>query len=487
MNAQTAPAAAGSRLAGAARPAAARARPSLRARVLRQVMLPLALTWLAGTLVVIVISNYFVRQAFDRALVDDAYAIAANIQPMGRSDAQLQLTAHEMTTLLFDQHETVYFAVRRPDGSLLSGDASLPTPFLADGTVWHLADVRFAGKPLRAVVLRHPAGNGGDFIVVVAQTTGSRTALLRRLGLYATLPQMLLLAMLAWWLWRGIARELAPLGALQQDLGRRDASDLSPVAVRGDTREVAQLGDALNDLFVRLDGSVRAQREFAGNVAHELRTPLAGIRALAHYGLGHTDPAVAREQLQRIADSEARASHLVDQLLALALAAESDAVLQREPVVLDQLAHEAVLRHLTRADARGVDLGARGLDEAQEAGGFTVPGSVALVEGILDNLIDNALRYGGKTVTIELAKEDTAAGPVPVLSVADDGPGIAEAQQQALMHRWAQGTDGRKLGEGSGLGLSIVARYAKLLGAELRLSAAAPTGGLRVSVLFVSR
>lgn len=463
-----------------------RPRPSLRARVLRQVMLPLALTWLAGTVVVLVISNYFVRQAFDRALVDDAYAIAANIQPQGRPDAQLQLTAREMTTLLFDQRETVYFAVRRPDGSLLSGEPSLQIPFIAEGVTWHLADVRFAGKQLRTVVLRHPAGVG-EFTVVVAQTTGSRTALLRRLALYATLPQVLLLGVLAWWLWRGIARELAPLGALQQDLGRRDASDLSPVFVGGDTREVAQLGDALNDLFVRLDGSVRAQREFAGDVAHELRTPLAGIRALAHYGLGHSDPRVAREQLQRIADSEARASHLVDQLLALALAAESDAVLQREPVVLDELAHEAVLRHLARADARGVDLGARGLDEAQESGGFTINGSVALVEGILDNLIDNALRYGGKTVTIELSKEDIDGATVPVLSVADDGPGIPDVQRQALMHRWAQGTDGRKLGEGSGLGLSIVARYAKLLGAQMRLAASAPSGGLRASVLFTTR
>ncbi|WP_076507847.1 sensor histidine kinase [Pseudacidovorax sp. RU35E] len=476
------------RPASAATVAAAghRPRPSLRARVLRQVMLPLALTWLAGTVVVLIISNYFVRQAFDRALVDDAYAIAANIQPQGRPDAQLQLTAREMTTLLFDQRETVYFAVRRPDGSLLSGDPALQTPFLAEGATWHLADVRFAGKQLRAVVLRHPAGSG-DFIVVVAQTTGSRTALLRRLALYATLPQILLLGVLAWWLWRGIARELAPLGALQQDLGRRDASDLSPVIVGGDTREVAQLGDALNDLFVRLDGSVRAQREFAGNVAHELRTPLAGIRALAHYGLGHADPGVAREQLQRIAASEARASHLVDQLLALALAAESDAVLQREPVVLDELAHEAVLRHLTRADARGVDLGARGLDEAQESGGFTINGSVALVEGILDNLIDNALRYGGKTVTIELSKEEVDGTMVPVLSVADDGPGIPDVQRQALMHRWAQGTDGRKLGEGSGLGLSIVARYAKLLGAQMRLAATTSTGGLRASILFTTR
>jgi two-component system sensor histidine kinase TctE len=134
------------------------------------------------------------------------------------------------------------------------------------------------------------------------------------------------------------------------------------------------------------------------------------------------------------------------------------------------LAEQTVLRHLARADAHGVDLGARGLDER-----VTVLANEALVEGILDNLIDNALRYGGRTITVELAGR--------TLSVIDDGPGIPLEAQRDLMQRWAQGPAGQKLGQGSGLGLSIVARYAELLGAELRLDAAEPAG-LRVSITF---
>jgi two-component system sensor histidine kinase TctE len=129
------------------------------------------------------------------------------------------------------------------------------------------------------------------------------------------------------------------------------------------------------------------------------------------------------------------------------------------------------MRHLARADARGVDLGAVGLEEA-----VTVQANAALIEGILDNLIDNAMRYGGRTITIELTGR--------TLSVVDDGAGIAVDAQRDLVQRWSQGAAGQKLGQGAGLGLSIVARYAKLLGADLTLANDATSGGLRVNVAF---
>ena len=107
---------------------------------------------------------------------------------------------------------------------------------------------------------------------------------------------------------------------------------------------------------------------------------------------------------------------------------------------------------------------------------MTIEANAALIEGILDNLIDNAMRYGGRTITIELAGR--------TLSVVDDGAGIPADARRDLVQRWSQGAAGHKLGQGAGLGLSIVARYAKLLGAELTLENDATTGGLRVSVAF---
>ena len=454
-----------------AAPGPSKAAPSLTRRVLRNVLVPLALTWMVGAVIALVIANYFSEQAFDRAMLDDAYALSANVQA-GERGIELLLTPREVATVLFDQVDKIYFAVQRLDGTLISGQAGLNAPLPAAGAHYRFSDLNYDGKVLRAVVLE-PVTEPGRLMpyrVVIAQTTLSRAALVQRLLGYALAPQVLLLMLLAVWLWHGIRSDLRPLGELQQALDRRDVYDLSPVAVVRTSREVQRLGNAVNALFDRLNHSVRAQREFVGNVAHELRTPLAGIRALAEYGLAQHDSTVWREQLARVAERQARASHLIDQLLALALADEARTGLAREPVRLDILAEQTVLRHLARADAHGVDLGARGLDER-----VTVLANEALVEGILDNLIDNALRYGGRTITVELAGR--------TLSVIDDGPGIPLEAQRDLMQRWAQGPAGQKLGQGSGLGLSIVARYAELLGAELRLDAAEPAG-LRVSVTF---
>jgi two-component system sensor histidine kinase TctE len=454
----------------AVRRPAARA-PSLTGRVLRSVLLPLALTWMVGTAIALGVANYFTGQAFDRAMLDDAYSVSANVQA-GERGIELLLSPREVTSVLFDQTEAVYFAVLRPDGSLLAGHAGLQVPAPEEGSRYRFFDVAYQGKALRAVALNHDAPNA--FRVVIGQTTRARTAMVERLLVYSLAPQLVLLALLATWLWRGIERDLHPLAELQQALDRRDAKDLSAVPVARSSRELERLGEAMNSLLERLGHSVRAQREFAGNVAHELRTPLAGIRALADYGLAQKTPAAWREQLERIVASQARASHLVDQLLALALADEGHAALQREPVRLNDLAEQAVLRHLARADAQGVDLGARGIDGAL----VTVRGSTALIEGILDNLIDNALRYGGRTITVELAGA--------TLAVTDDGPGIPPEAARALQQRWAQGAAGQKLGQGAGLGLAIVSRYAELLEARLSLTQAGEAGGLRVSVAFSS-
>jgi two-component system sensor histidine kinase TctE len=454
--------------------------PSLRIRILQHVMLPLVLTWLIGTIATLGVASHFTEQAFDSALLDDAYSIASQVGPAPDGQVVLRLTPSELTAALFDQAEAVYFSVLRPDGTRLAGEPlpALPLPAAAPGEAFRYSNTHYRDQAVRAVVLRHTVG-GADYHVLMAHTTRVRGELVRRLLVFGALPLLLLLSLLAVWLWRGIQRDLAPLSQLQTTLAHRDAKDLSPVPLASSTQEIDEVGQAVNALFQRLGRSVRAQREFAGNVAHELRTPLAGIRALAEYGLAHPGTAVSRRQLQQIAESADRAGRLVNQLLDLAMADEGELVLQCERLPLAPLVGRSILRHLDKADARGIDLGARGLDDAG-ADDFTVWADAALVEGILDNLIDNALRYGGRTLTVELAELPAAAACV--LAVVDDGPGIPASARQALMQRWSQGREGEHLGQGAGLGLSIVARYAQLLGSELRLDTAEDGHGLRASV-----
>ena len=455
-------------------------KPTLRNRLMRHVLLPLALTWLLGSLLMLTIASYFTQQAYDRALLDDAYLVASHVRPKANPnevDIELSLSAQEMSTVLFDQTESMFFAVLRLDGLLVAGHAGLHPTLSGVQSAPQFEELNYQNKHLRSVTLFRDQPT--PFVVVMAQTTTSRERLLQRLFVFSLAPQVLLLIALALWLQRAIEEDLVPLSTLERTLGDRDARDLTPVPVSASTQDVERLGQAINALLARIAQSVQAQREFSGNVAHELRTPLAGIRALADYGLRHNDPQVWREQLMGIAQSQERASHLIDQLLALALADEAQQQLTHENVALHEVVRDVVMRFLPRADAKQVDLGAVGLEQP-----LWVQANRALLEGVLNNLLDNALRYGASPsgesrITVSVADAPQAL----VLSVMDNGPGVSEAQRQKLSRRWVQGSAGEALKEGSGLGLAIVHEYARLLGATVSMQNENPQGW-RVSLTF---
>ncbi len=455
-------------------------KPTLRNRLMRHVLLPLALTWLLGSLLMLTIASYFTQQAYDRALLDDAYLVASHVRQKANAtevDIALSLSAQEMSTVLFDQSESMFFAVLRLDGSLVAGHAGLHPTLSGVQSAPQFEELNYQNKHLRSVTLFRDQPT--PFVVVMAQTTTSRERLLQRLFVFSLAPQVLLLIALALWLQRAIEEDLVPLSTLERTLGDRDARDLTPVPVSASTQDVERLGQAINALLARIAQSVQAQREFSGNVAHELRTPLAGIRALADYGLRHNDPQVWREQLMGIAQSQERASHLIDQLLALALADEAQQQLTHESVTLHEVVRDVVMRFLPRADAKQVDLGAVGIEQP-----LWVQANRALLEGVLNNLLDNALRYGASPsgesrITVSVADAPQAV----VLSVMDNGPGVSEAQRQKLSRRWVQGSAGEALKEGSGLGLAIVHEYARLLGAMVSMQNENPQGW-RVSLTF---
>lgn len=459
------------------------AKPSLRRRVIRHVVVPLVVLWALGTAVALGVASHFAGRAFDRALLDDAYAVAANVRMSGQGPI-LNLSPTEMTALLFDQSESMYFAVLLPNGTLMAGHPGLKAQPLAEQTTFAFADIGFQNRELRSVSLHRYEPT--EFTVVVAQTTVSRSQLLQRMLTYAVVPQVLLLVLLVWWLRRVIQADLLPLAQLQRELSLRGARDLSPmplsVTAAASTRDIQKLGTSVDALLAGLSASITAQREFAGNVAHELRTPLASMRAQAEYALSHTDPSVWREQLHAIVRGQQRASHLVEQLLGLALADEARGSLQIVPIAINEVARSVLLRYLPKADAAGVDLGGEGLDEPQ-----VVQADAALLDGILVNLLDNALRYGvghppqaTPQVTVSIEQRDGAVK----LSVTDNGPGMTVEHTLQLRQRWALGPAGQRLGEGAGLGLAIVSRYAELLGAQFDLHEPNGDGGLCASISF---
>ena len=308
------------------------------------------------------------------------------------------------------------------------------------------------------------------------------------LVLFSIIPQIVILITLALSLRKAITNELNPLINLEKILESRDALDLSPIKLDERTKDVHSLGIAINGLLTRIQDGIRMMREFSGNVAHELRTPLAGIRIQAEYGLMTNKTEIWKQQLEGILKSEARASHLVDQILALSLANEAQVSFKLEAVNVEEVVKESILKFLNRADILKVDLGAQGIEPETY-----ILAQRNLLEGVLNNLIDNALRYGtnennDSKITIEINNKTSTDQSLQMveISVVDNGPGIDDSQMNMVLKRRFQGQAGLLLGEGAGLGLAIVNEYSRIMGTELKLKNAqdGQNKGLRASILF---
>ena len=438
---------------------------SIQKRLMSHVLWPLGLVWLMGTLLSAGIANYFVQQAFDRSLLDDAYMVAGHVKLKSgqQKDLEINMTSAELNGLLFDQSESVAFALFKADGTFLAGHPGLTASTITQNAAaaFEFENIVFQGKSMRAVILRQEQPD--QFTVIVAQTALSRTQLLQKLLAYSVLPELLLLFLIGAWLRWTIAKDLEPLSALMRVLQKREGSDFSPLQLKASTIDMENLGQAVNAMLRRIEVGLKAQKEFTGNVAHELRTPLAGIRALAEYGLDSTQPELLRAQLIQIRESSIRASHLTDQLLALAIADEADIEKKIEPVQLDEVITAAILERSALARELNIDLGAKGMEHA-----CVILANKALTEGILNNLLDNAMRDGkpangsAQVVTVSLQMSSEALE----LVVLDNGPGIANEDHENILKRGVQGVNQDGSNKGLGLGLSIVARYAELLGAK---------------------
>lgn len=465
------------------------AAPTLRQRLLTHVLLPVFIVWLTSTVVVIGIANLFTQRAFDRALVDDAFALSAHIHA-DSGVPKLDLSARELASVLYDQSERVFFAVSDLEGRVVAAnapwlvprgdDVDLPSGEGSAGEAPYVLTDRFHdGETLRSVDLL-PA-DGRSWRLRIAQTVHARTRLLQQLLLYAVVPEVLLFLLLGAWLRRAIGRDVEPLIRMSSALQSRDVRDLSPISIDASSRDVAQVARSANALFERVRDGIHAQREFAGNVAHELRNPLAGIRALAEYGLKQTDPARWREQLVAILDKQGQASHLVDQLLALAFADEARDTVALSRIDLGIVVERCVLAALPQMDQQRIELLVQGLDEP-----VFVSANEGLLAGVLTNLLDNALRYGrpggggAAEIVIDIRREGDSPDGHLVLEVRDNGPGIP-ASQADVKSRWVRGTGVEGTRGGTGLGLAIVTRYAELLGTTLELRNL-PDAGLSASI-----
>lgn len=298
--------------------------------------------------------------------------------------------------------------------------------------------------------------------------------LLRDLFWVMMLTQGLLVALFVWVLISGIRLELASINRLADDIRQRSIEDLQPLDLAGLPTEIAPLVLHFNDLLLRLDDSVQAQRRFIGHAAQQLRTPLAGLKVESELMLGQELPEDIRMRADRIKSVTDHMIRMGQQLLVLARA-EHAARPQDSFVRLDlcEWMRQTGAEWLGRAHDRGVDLQLVAPDAA-----VWVDGDPVLLQELLGNLIDNALRYGQGARRIVLR---VMANP-PSFSVEDDGAGIRAEDLDRVFEAFYRAADAGR--GGSGLGLAIVREIARAHGAWWKVASRPAFPGTRVSLVF---
>ena len=341
--------------------------------------------------------------------------------------------------------DAIAFAVRGTDGRLIAGDAQLPPTALSSAAEAVFSTALVGRRDLRILTYRAHTEHG-TLLVSVADELGTAGPAARFGFMGGLLWDFLQLDLTLALVWIGIRLGLRPIRRLREELELRSASDLRPIPADDVPQELAPLATTLNRLFAMLRESIQSQRRFIANTAHQLRTPITGM--LAQLDLLVAEPAAQPilGRLQTLQQGIRQLAHASNQLLTLARADPAVNVApRREPVDLAALAGEVVARHFDRALQAGIDLGAE-LAEAR------IQGDPSLLEDLLDNLVDNALKYtprGGR-VTVSAGR---AAGQ-PVVAVEDNGPGIPENERRRVRQRHYRLPDAP--GPGSGLGLAIV-------------------------------
>ena len=362
-------------------------------------------------------------------------------------------------TLLLDQVDTVYYAIRGPDGGLLAGTDALPRG--GGNAASATYEGRIDGEPIRIAELRTANGAQVPVVIQVAETLRKRGTLTREILLDVILPQLVLIVIAGILVWMGVARGLAPLRTLQSAVAARSHLDLSPVEAADVPAEVDPLVQSVNDLMARLDEVLTFQNRFIADAAHQLRTPVAGLKASIEVALREEDPAQARRSLAHLYTAVERMSRLVAQLLSLARN-EPNTIrkLDLASVDLGRLVLDTTMEWVPEAYKKNIDLGFEGADRA-----MTIRGDAGRLRELINNLLDNAIRYtrdGGK-VTVRVSGD-----PAPRVAISDDGPTIPPDERERIFERFH-----RLLGDqasGSGLGLAIVREIATLHEATITLA-----------------
>ncbi len=407
--------------------------------------------------------------AYDRALLDPAVDLSDNIK-VDDGTARLDLSRDAQDALMYDQSDKVVFQIRDRQGRIIAGDTSLSeVGGLAAGARMFF-DGKHQGEPWRFVAIRTAPG----FLVQVGETLNKRHHLVRDVLVAELIPTLLIAIAAIAVAWIAVSHGLAPLERVRVKLLHRSPQNLEPLDEADAPDEMAPAVQALNRLLERARVANAVQQRFLVNSAHQLRTPLAGLQLHMELFLRRPLAEELRVEVERMQTATIRTVRLATQLLALAnVESASEQRPALVPVDLKRIADAAAREWVPRALAANIDLGFA-LDTA------TIAGDPFSLQQMLNNLVDNALRYtpssGAVTVRTGVRRNR------PYISVEDTGPGIPVWARAKVVERFFR-VDGTP-GDGSGLGLAIVKEVVDQHGGTLTIEAVNGDAGTRINVSF---
>ena len=457
---------------------------SLFGEILDWMLTPLLLLWPVSLALTWLVAQGLANKPFDRALIYNVQALAQLVKlSPDQQRIQFNLPQPASELLLADDSDLVYFQVIGPKGELLGGDRDLPQP--QDEEKSGSYEVKIRDDEMRSlevrvaytyVTLATEKTHVGSVLVQVAETRQKRSVLATEIIKGVMLPQFAILPLAVLLVWLALVRGIKPLSELEERIRARKSDDLSPLDEMAVPLEVAPLVSSVNDLLGRLKDSISTQKRFLADAAHQLKTPLAGLRMqadLAQRKDGSEEE--LKQSLKQIGRASVQATHTVNQLLSLARA-EGGGAIDFQACDMEALISEVLVESLPLAMDKGLDLGYDGVAGEKKRRFLNVQGNPILLKEMVRNLVDNAINYTPSSeerpgvITVRLLVDSYSQSLV--VQVEDNGPGISTAEKERIFEPFY-----RALGsnvDGSGLGLSIVREIAQSHGATVSVDMAHP-------------
>lgn len=390
------------------------------------------------------------QSALDQSLADAAWALVPHVKETD-SSVELRLSQQAEQVLRVDHLDEVFFVVRDLDGNTIAGDRDFPALKVPDKEKsWIAYGSSMRGEAVRITSLRTEVGDE-TILIGAAETQVKRQEIRLRILLSLLSLELLVVLLIPTVIWLVLNRGLQPLRDMQTNLERRVPEDLSPLPVQNAPHEIMPFIRAMNDLLARVQANARAKQDFLADAAHQLRTPLAGFKAQLEWMKSHhQNDAETAQSIAMMLSSTERMARQANQLLALARSEPGNFERQRlEQLSLDALVAESVQQFVEDALKKNIDIGFN-LQPTR------VAGDRFLLRDMIDNLVDNAIRYSppGSVVTVSCLQE---AGH-GTLIVEDSGPGIPASETSRVFHRFYRLDQSQP---GTGLGLAIVRDIAR--------------------------